>query len=299
MRKKLVVRMIDDASLEFASISSLAVIIAQYGLFKPSEGPPEGWGKAVHAAWNAVLRSRPGGENDADQLVKDVASHAVWGDLIRAAAATPRPERSSPPRPERPPTKKSEYTPEELKEIISLHRRWLLGETDGVFGDLSRVRLAGINFSNMNLSHMNFMFANLSGANLSGANLDGVNFMGTNLSGADLGGASLQMATLEGARLNSANLVGANLRIANLRDADLSGANLLRANLAGANLQRANLLGASLVKSQPWDFILSTGPRQEDARLENATYNRRTVFPDKFNPAKRGMILVQKQESRG
>jgi hypothetical protein len=86
-----------------------------------------------------------------------------------------------------------------------------------------------------------FRWANLSQANLSGADLRGANLSQANLSGADLRGANLSGANLSGADLRGANLSGANLS-----RADLSGANLSGAKLLGTQLREANLTGAKL-----------------------------------------------------
>jgi Pentapeptide repeats (8 copies) len=108
-----------------------------------------------------------------------------------------------------------QYTPEQLANILDLHRKWLHGEPGG-----SR--------------------ANLSGANLTGANL----------SGANLSGADLQWTDLTGANLTEADLRGANLRGANLTEADLR-----EANLRGADLRRAGLSGADLCGVRGIDTI--------------------------------------------
>ena len=91
------------------------------------------------------------------------------------------------------------YTKEELQEILSKHKKWLLNEDGGER-------------------------ANLSGANLSRADLSRADLSGANLSGADLSGANLSWANLSRADLSRANLSGANLSWANLSRANLSGA---------------------------------------------------------------------------
>ena len=58
------------------------------------------------------------------------------------------------------------YSPEELAEVLRLHKLWLNDEDGGER-------------------------ANLGGAYLDGANLDGANLYGANLGGANLGGADL------------------------------------------------------------------------------------------------------------
>src|SRR5207237_847441 len=87
--------------------------------------------------------------------------------------------------------------------------------------------------------------------------------------GGALGGA-LSGALLS-ARAQPANLVGRDLRAASLAGADLAGANLAGANLLRANLSRANLQGAD---------------------LRGARYDRRTKWPEGFDPRRHGTKLV-------
>ena len=118
---------------------------------------------------------------------------------------------------------------EKLDEILSLHKKWLSGDPDGVRADLREADLREADLSEANLSGANLSWANLSGANLSEANLSEANLCGANLRWADLREADLREADL-----SEANLSGANLSWANLSGADLSGANLSEANLCGA-----------------------------------------------------------------
>ena len=61
------------------------------------------------------------------------------------------------------------YTPEQIAEVLRLHRLWLNDAEGGVRANLDGANLYG---------------ANLDGANLDGANLDGANLDGANLYGA-------------------------------------------------------------------------------------------------------------------
>ena len=127
--------------------------------------------------------------------------------------------------------------PDEIKELLSNHKKWLEGDSDG-----KRANLRGANLSWANLS-----WANLRGANLSGANLRGADLIGANLSGANLRGADLIGANLIGADLSGANLSWANLSWANLIGADLSGANLSDADLSGAVFCKLDIAILSIV----------------------------------------------------
>ena len=71
------------------------------------------------------------------------------------------------------------YTPEELAEVLRLHKLWAQDEDGGIRADLHGADLRG---------------ANLYGANLYGADLRGANLHGADLYGADLHGADLYEA---------------------------------------------------------------------------------------------------------
>ena len=64
------------------------------------------------------------------------------------------------------------YTPEQITEVLRLHKLWLDDEEGGVRANLVRANLDGAN-----LVRANLYGANLDGANLDGANLDGANLV--------------------------------------------------------------------------------------------------------------------------
>ncbi len=109
-------------------------------------------------------------------------------------------------------------------------------------------------------------------ADLSGANLREVNLIKAYLREADLSGANLNRALLNGAYLFRAQLFRAYLVRAILRGAILKEADLRKADLSGANLNRADL---------------------SEANLTDARYTRRTQWPDDFDPAAAGAVLVE------
>mgnify|MGYP000930142208 FL=1 len=78
------------------------------------------------------------------------------------------------------------YTPEELAEVLRLHKLWLDDEEGG-----ERANLAGAALTRANLAEANLAVANLAGAYLKGANLAGANLKGANLVRAYLAGANL------------------------------------------------------------------------------------------------------------
>ena len=125
-------------------------------------------------------------------------------------------------------------TPEQLKEIIESHGKWITGRDDGKKADLAWANLAGANLCRADLTG-----ADLAGANLAGAYLAGAYLRRADLPGAYLDGANLAGADLAGAKLAEANLTGADLAGADMTGADLTGADLAGANLAWADLARA------------------------------------------------------------
>jgi uncharacterized protein YjbI with pentapeptide repeats len=107
----------------------------------------------------------------------------------------------------------------------------------------------------------------LSGRDMSGLYLRACNLLSANLRGTNLNGANLNGAYLAWAYLSAATLKGADLGDADLAGAGLEGADLSGANLSGTNLTRADLTGV---------------------KLEGARYDRRTAWPEGFEPHNSG-----------
>ena len=102
---------------------------------------------------------------------------------------------------------------QELKNVLKLHKKWVLGESGGKHADLIDADLSGLDLSDADLRDANLRYANLRGADLIDADL-----RYANLSDADLSGANLRGANLSDADLSGANLSGANLSDANFKD---------------------------------------------------------------------------------
>jgi uncharacterized protein YjbI with pentapeptide repeats len=111
----------------------------------------------------------------------------------------------------------------------------------------------------------------LSGRDMSGLYFGACNFLRANLKGADLSGTNLHGAYLAWAYLSEATLEGADLEDADLAGAGLEGANLSGANLCGTNLTRVDLTSA---------------------QLAGAIYDRRTVWPEGFEPHDSGAVSL-------
>ncbi|MGK7916615.1 MAG: pentapeptide repeat-containing protein [Prochloraceae cyanobacterium] len=135
--------------------------------------------------------------------------------------------------------------------------------------------------------------SNLSGLNLENAILPGIELSGAELVRADFDRAILIEANLSNTILRNADFRKAHLQQANLSEADLeladlTGAILNQANLLGANFYRANLKGANLSGAD-----LRESKNLEFARLYGAIYDVKTRFPENFNPANSGAVLIK------
>lgn len=162
---------------------------------------------------------------------------------------------------------------------------------------LTGINLKSANLSYANLSDIKLEIGNLSGSSFFGANLSGAYFAYTDLSNADFSyanlrkailaqGTNLSNAKLEEADLRGSHLASPNLENANLDSANLKGASLAGANLTGANLEYANLSGANLHN------VNLTKANLKEINLEKAVYDRKTQFPEGFNPAQYKAYLV-------
>jgi hypothetical protein len=120
------------------------------------------------------------------------------------------------------------YTPEELKEVLAEHSKWLRSEEGGKRADLRSADLSSADLRSADLRSADLRYANLRYANLSYANLSS---------------ADLRYANLRYANLSYANLSSANLRYANLSYANLSYANLSSADLSYADRRDLRLCG--------------------------------------------------------
>ena len=77
-------------------------------------------------------------------------------------------------------------TPEELKRILNLHKKWLDNEEGGECADLRSANLSSANLRSANLRHADLSSADLRSANLSCADLRHADLRCTDLRCADL-----------------------------------------------------------------------------------------------------------------
>ena len=94
-------------------------------------------------------------------------------------------------------------TKEQLAEILSKHKKWIMNEDGGERADLSNANLWNADLSNANLSNANLSNANLWNADLRNANLSNANLSNANLSNANLWNADLRNADLWNADLRN------------------------------------------------------------------------------------------------
>ena len=97
-------------------------------------------------------------------------------------------------------------TPDQIKTVLTAHKQWLDGDSNGIRANLSDANLSDANLSGADLRYANLRFANLRFANLRGADLRGADLRFADLRGADLRGADLRFADLRGADLRGADL---------------------------------------------------------------------------------------------
>ena len=139
---------------------------------------------------------------------------------------------------------------------IAREKRWCFdGSLKGV--DLSEANLEGVDFRRAYMEEADLSIANLKGANFVRAKLARVSFTAANLEGAYLDAADLEEGYLLAVNLECATLTAANLKSADLRSANLKGADLSWAN------------------------------------IKEATYDLNTAWPDGFDAAAAGAVLVE------
>jgi len=276
MRKRMVAKMIADPALEFASFSKLAELIAEKQLFKPSpSASAEEWVASVMSAWEASLD-----ETGLKELIKDFRrrlSPVALGSGHDNAASGKK--------------KKRRVSPDELAEILSLHKEFVEYDLPAQrFTSPRRADLRGLDLQGLSLRGVNLTFAYLEQAFLVSADLRGAYLMRAQLKGAILEDAKLEQARLQGADLSNANLESANLISARLDNATLMGARCSYATFEGADLKRTHFTLADLRNAN------LQGADVKSADFKRALYNSETLFDPDFDPVAAGMIIDQDRE---
>ncbi len=160
--------------------------------------------------------------------------------------------------------------------------------------DFNFANLSGVEFEDSVLSGSHFALANLSEARFDGAVLIDANFQDTDLTHASLRGvdsreANFYRTNLNGANFNSANLHDTHFQQADLRDADLIFAKFGNNDFYGADLRGADLREADLRTAK----FETTSRGIPPTRLDGAFASKGTSWPDTFDFAAAGVILVE------
>lgn len=171
-------------------------------------------------------------------------------------------------------------------------------ELDIIIGDALHFKNPNVNLSGWKLHGVSWGYVHLEQSHLEGvrfehAGLGRSSMDGAHLENAELREAGFDNASLTKAHLNKAKLFRASLGNADLTDADFSEADLTEAFLVGADMAGTICKGTHFEGAKFYHPRLPERPCKnlEKAMLEGAFYDRRTVFPEGFDPEKHGMKL--------
>jgi len=154
-----------------------------------------------------------------------------------------------------------------------------------------QARLSNANMRKADLRSVDFFQAELVGTRLQQADLREANLFTANLTDAKLRQVDLRQANLGFCQLRDTRLQQARLSGANLNNADLTLADLHECCLHGALLSRAVMVQTNLTACDLTGVDLSDCCELEQAKLESAVYNKRTLFPRGFKIRKYDMVL--------
>jgi uncharacterized protein YjbI with pentapeptide repeats len=121
--------------------------------------------------------------------------------------------------------------------------------------------------------------------------LTGLVMKDTDLRGMELQYRDLNGADFSGSVISDGNLQGSELRGANFEKADLSNIKFPFSDLRGANLREANLKGLYAPQARFEGTDLS-GAILDKPKLERATFDDKTKWPQGFDPEKHGAIKI-------
>lgn len=196
---------------------------------------------------------------------------------------------------------------------------------------LRNADLRGACLRGASLTDVDFSYADLTMADLTGARLERCNLSYASLEGAVLEGALLQYVTLEGADFRGANLdrlssdscgtwEEADFRYATLRGVDLTWVSILSLDFAYADLTEVTLspeegMAGFSMPTQRWGSLEPEGEKGTmrsallganvsgadlrpelviDKRVRGAYYDARTRLPERLDPVRAGMILIDR-----
>ncbi|WP_197288020.1 pentapeptide repeat-containing protein [Nocardia sp. NRRL S-836] len=163
-----------------------------------------------------------------------------------------------------------------LREGLESDLEELLGVQHRSLFNLDSANLAGARFSIGNFDGATFRRADLSEANLSGGRFEGAVFFLANCSRANFCG------DFSGAHFGQALMVGADFHGADLLAADFEGAFLCAARFTRSDLRGANFANAILHVEG-----------EHHADFKGARADAETVWPEGFDPASAGVLIVE------
>jgi uncharacterized protein YjbI with pentapeptide repeats len=200
---------------------------------------------------------------------------------------------------------------------------------------LRNANLRGACLQGASLTDVDLSYADLRTADLTGARLNKCNLSHASLEGAVLEGALLQYVTMEAADFRGANLdrlstdscgtwEDADFRYATLRGVDLTWVSIDSLDFAYADLTEITLnpeegMAGFSMPTQRWGSLEPEGEKGTmrsallganvsgadlrpelviDKRVRGVYYDERTRFPDRLDPVRAGMILIDRSRDR-
>jgi uncharacterized protein YjbI with pentapeptide repeats len=167
---------------------------------------------------------------------------------------------------------------------------------------LRNVEAVGADFTRADLRTADASLGDFSLADFTASDLNNVNLFKARLEGADFQGADIRRAMLCYVRLRGSNLRRADLSETLLVGADLRGGGSTRWNhawrhAAGVGLVRRHLRRGALANAVDVAFSTRSVTDLRDARLRGADlreaiYDENTLWPDGFDPHRRGAVKV-------
>lgn len=138
----------------------------------------------------------------------------------------------------------------EVQEIITYHKKWLLGDKDGVRANFNKESdFEGVNFANADLREATFTDINFKGANFTNAKLDWAYLSGSDFENATFDNASVRWAQCRSANFLNAGLNGADFSYSNLSLSSIRRSVLRKVNFSGTIMSEVILEESNCSKS--------------------------------------------------
>lgn len=168
--------------------------------------------------------------------------------------------------------KYKKVTEQEIKEILSSHKKWLEDNTKGkraefVFMDLSNIKLCGAC-----LNKANFALSKLENVDFRGAELEATNFAETELISVNFDDTKLKRSIFRESKIRKSSFHSTELKDSDFRGAQLSNVSFYDSSLRRVNFEAAELVSTSLNNAD------ITGVNFYNAKLDNISHNSSTAF---------------------